>query len=115
MIVEKSLDTSQVMMCRNAPSNSHNTGDFKLLLPIWQHLLGFKVHTFDSAIPLIRNLSSRNNSMRRLKKKSMYKDYYRTIHKCKIWKTKSSPIREWLVIQIIEYSHNRVSCRHKDV
>lgn len=71
MIVEKPLDTSKAMMCRNAPSNSHNTGDFKLLLPIWQYLLGFKMHTFDSAIPLIRNLSSRNNSIRILKKKKV--------------------------------------------
>lgn len=69
MTVEKPLDTSKVMMCRNVPFNSYNNGDFKLLLPIWQHLQGFKVHTFDSAIPLIRNLSSRNNSMRTLKKK----------------------------------------------
>lgn len=88
MIVEKPLDTSKATMCRNAPSNSHNTGDIKLLLPIWQYLLDLRWLLFDSAIPLIRNLSSRNNSIRILKKKSMYKDYYRTIHKCKIWKTK---------------------------
>lgn len=45
----------------------------------------------------------------------MCKDYYGTIHNCKIWKTKCSPIREWLFklqnIHTTEYHAGIKKCR----